>query len=143
MMNHHCCALEISGKGILIEGASGSGKTSLMMGLLEKAKLENVDASFICDDQAILNVQDDVLIANAPKAIAGKLELHGYGIIDSANISSTRISLVVRILPDETIERMPDDKFTLVCDIRLPLIETPARHEKQAIRIVWAKLTSI
>ena len=52
--NHHACALEIHGTGILIKGSSGSGKTSLMLGLLERAKLENLNAAMIADDQVLL-----------------------------------------------------------------------------------------
>ena len=48
--NHHCNVLLISDCGILIEGESGSGKTSLTLGLLEKACALGIPAKLVSDD---------------------------------------------------------------------------------------------
>ena len=136
----HACALEISQTGILIRGNSGSGKTSLMMGLLERAKRENLQAYLVCDDQVYLIPNSEGLDAIAPKEIAGAVEVRGYGIINLPNKDKTQVDLVVDLVEDEIVERMPDQKFCELENLRLPLVEVPERHENQAVRIVYAWL---
>ena len=139
-LNHHACALEINEIGIIIKGKSGSGKTSLMLGLLEHAKLEKLNALLIADDQVFLNVDDEKLIASAPENTAGLVELRGYGILKTPHKKSCEIKVVINILQDEKIERMPDEKHYPFETLRLPLIEVPQRHESLAVRIVFAWL---
>lgn len=139
-INHHASALHINEIGILIEGASGSGKTSLMLGLLERAQLENLKASMIADDQVFLKQNKNSLIARAPKTIAGLVEIHGYGIIKKPHEPKCDIKLIVEIVEDEKIDRMPKQKYRIFETLRLPMIEVPQTHETQAVRIVFAWL---
>lgn len=139
-VNHHACALKINDIGILIKGSSGSGKTSLMLGLLERAKLETISAWMVADDQVFLTVDNGKLVASSPENTAGLLELRGYGILKTPYKKSCEIKVVVNILQDEKIERMPDQKYHLFETLKLPLIEVPKRHENLAVRIVFAWL---
>lgn len=139
-VNQHACALEINDIGILILGKSGSGKTSLMLGLIERAKLEKLSAWMITDDQVFLNIDGEKLIASAPESTAGLVELRGHGIIKKPHKKSCEIKVVITILDDENIERMPDQKYYFFETLQLPLIEVPQRHENQAVRIVFAWL---
>ncbi len=138
--NLHCNVLEVAGTGILIRGPSGSGKSSLTMGLLEHAERSGLDASLVCDDQTFLEPMNRGLRASAPKSIAGKAELRGYGIVELAHKPSAIISLVVEIVDDASIDRMPDEMSCQICECHLPLIRVPARHETAAVRIVFAWL---
>jgi serine kinase of HPr protein (carbohydrate metabolism regulator) len=52
--NHHACAIEIEGVGLLIEGPSGSGKSSLAHGLIDYFITRAKPASWISDDQVLL-----------------------------------------------------------------------------------------
>ncbi len=137
---HHACALEINQIGILILGPSGSGKTSLMMGLLERAKLENHENFLISDDQTILSSNKQTLEASVPQTIAGLVEIRGYGIIPHKNKAKTNLKLVVDLVEDEAIERMPEKHFFDYEETTLPLLKVPKRHEAQAVRIVFAWL---
>jgi len=138
--NHHACALKINEIGILIKGKSGSGKTSLMLGLLERAKLENLNACMIADDQVFLKRNTNSLIANAPEATAGLVELRGYGIMKKPHQHSCEIKLIIDILEDEKIDRLPEQKFHVFETLELPLVEVPQNHETQAVRIIFAWL---
>lgn len=140
MDNHHCSVVTIEDQGILIEGNSGAGKTSLALGLLERAKLFSSKAGFVTDDQAFLQEQNGSIIAYAPESIAGKIEIRGFGISEIAHTESCRIDLVVRLVPDEQIVRMPSPQRTELIGIELPLLNVPIRHEQQASRIVFAWL---
>lgn len=139
-LNHHACVLEINGIGILIKGGSGTGKTSLMLGLLERARLENLTAIMIADDQVLLKHDKNSLIACTPEAIAGLVEVRGHGILQHPHKSSCEVRLIVNILEDEKIERMPEQKYQIFESQKLPLVEVPQRHENQAVRIIFAWL---
>jgi len=138
--NRHACALEINKTGILIIGQPGSGKTSLMMGLLQRAKIEKLNASLVADDQVYLSTPDQKVFAKVPETIAGMVEIRGYGITDHAFKSETQIELVVELIEDDKIERMPHPKSYEINSLNLPLLEVPQRHENQAVRIIFAWL---
>jgi hypothetical protein len=53
------------------------------------------------------------------------------------------VRLVVRLVPDETVDRMPEPAHTSLFDVDLPLVKLPERHEAQSIRIVLASLTDL
>lgn len=141
--NYHCCVLRFGKLGLLIDGASGAGKTSLMLGLLERAEIEGIEAQFVCDDQALLSLEANRLIATSPTTIAGKVEIAGYGIIKVPHVSYTKIDMVVRIVPDSQMERMPKQKTTRLLERELRMIEVPERHEAQSVRIVLATYKSL
>lgn len=137
-MNRHCCVVEISGVGIVIEGPSGAGKTSLALALLEHAALTETPAGFICDDQAIISTQEGRLIAHAPANTSGLVEIRGYGIVQIANQPEADVDLVVNLVSDEAVQRMREDETTVVAGIELPLLKVPSRHEAGARRIIMA-----
>jgi len=124
----------------LPEGKSGSGKTSLMLGLLEYCSLRDLNAFMIADDQVLLTCNQNDLVATAPEVTAGMVELRGYGIIKRNNKPFCKIGLIVEIIEDEKIDRMPQQKYQILETQKLPLIEVPQRHENQATRIVFAWL---
>lgn len=142
-MNHHCSVIEIAGTGIAIEGRSGAGKTSLALGLIEAANRRLLEAYLICDDQAFIEAKDGKLHAKAPGPIAGLVELRGFGIARMASKPACIVELVVRLVPDETVDRMPGPAQTDLLGVVLPLVKLPERHEAQSIRIVLAKLTGL
>ena len=76
--NYHACLIQLEGRGVLISGRSGAGKTSLMLGLLEAAQQKNQSVNFVSDDQVILTAENGKLIGSAPIAIAGKVEIFGF-----------------------------------------------------------------
>lgn len=139
--NHHCSVVEIGNDGILIEGDSGAGKTSLAMGLIETFNNLNISSKLVSDDQAILSIVEGSLIAKAPKPIAGKVEIRGFGIACVPFVQNAKISLIVKLIEDEKIERMPEVETTKLHGVSIPLLNLPMRHEAQSIRIVKAWLT--
>jgi serine kinase of HPr protein (carbohydrate metabolism regulator) len=138
--NRHCCVVEIGGTGVLIEGASGSGKTSLALGLVDAAVRRGVESHFVADDQALIERRRDEVIATAPPATAGLSEVFGHGVVPVAHKDECRVGLLVRLVPDHEVDRMPDTRTAEIEGIELPLVEVPVRHEAQAVRIVLASL---
>jgi serine kinase of HPr protein (carbohydrate metabolism regulator) len=138
--NMHCCVVEIAGAGILIEGVAGSGKTSLALGLIDAAARRGVEAHFVADDQALLERSGGDVLARVPASIAGLAEVRGHGIVPVKHREACKIGLVVRLAADESIERMPAGKTCDLLGVTIPVVNTPMRHEAQAVRIVLASL---
>jgi HPr kinase/phosphorylase len=139
-VNHHCCVVAIGGAGVLIEGPSGAGKSSLALGLVDAARTRGLVAAFVADDQAMLHTRRGRLFAKAPPALAGLVEIRGYGIARTPCLDCARIDAVARLVEDEGVERMPDPAFAELLGVRVPLLLAPRRHEAQGVRIVLAFL---
>lgn len=136
----HGCVLAINDIGILIEGRSGAGKTSLMFGLVERFRRAGIDTEIVCDDYCTISQCEQGLMASAPDPIAGKAELRGYGIVSVAHRSNAKLGLIVSLVPDEDVERMPEPQTATILNVTLPLIHVPERHEEAAVRIITARL---
>ena len=99
--------------------------------------LEN---ALVCDDQALLEIEDGALVARTPEAIEGKIELRGHGIISIPSIRSCSVCLIVRMIEDENVQRMPDCTTTELLGTAIPMVIVPVRHEQASVRIVFAWL---
>jgi HPr kinase/phosphorylase len=109
----HATAIAIGGRGALIRGPSGSGKSDLALRCLALApsRLLRSVVSLVADDQVELRrdlAGEPRLIASAPAALRGKLEVRGIGILEVADAPSAEIVLVADLVREGPIERFPD-----------------------------------
>jgi HPr kinase/phosphorylase len=107
---------------------------------VDAAARRGVDAHFVADDQALLELAGNDVVARAPASIAGLAEVRGHGIVPVTHRAASKIGLVVRLVDDASLERMPPAKTCDVLGVTLPVVNTPVRHEAQAVRIVLASL---
>jgi HPr kinase/phosphorylase len=98
----HASLVSWDGIGILIRGASGSGKSQLCLLLMEEG------AKLVADDQVLLESEKGMLFGSAPAVLAGKLEIRGLGIIDVDHQPEVEIKLIVDLMPSALIPRMPE-----------------------------------
>lgn len=104
----HASAVAIDGRGVVLLGASGSGKSSLTARLLQICEGE-----FIGDDRLVLDEQDGQIFASPHDTLRGLLELRGLGVVRRAYISRAPIHLAVELCAREDVARMaPADWFT-------------------------------
>lgn len=136
----HGCVVIVDGKGIFLRGPAGAGKTSLALGIIERATLAGKHAALVADDRVELVRDAEHLLASPPAALAGKVEVRGYGITSIAHERVAPVVLVIDLVDDERIERVPEPLTTVVEGARLPLVQVPTRHEERAARIVLAWL---
>jgi serine kinase of HPr protein (carbohydrate metabolism regulator) len=101
----HASAALVGERGVLIRGATGSGKSSLLMALI----FGEARATLIADDRVVLSVAGGRLFAAAPEAIAGRMEVRGVGIVDLPYVSPAEIALVVDLAPLAECPRLPDE----------------------------------
>jgi serine kinase of HPr protein (carbohydrate metabolism regulator) len=80
----------IGGRGVLVTGAPGSGKSALALALIDRG------AQLVGDDGVTLEVRDDRAWAAPPPRIAGKLEIRNVGLIDLPTVE-VPLALVVRL----------------------------------------------
>jgi len=140
--NHHCTCICINSVGIMIEGQSGSGKTSLALGMLDAARLRKIDFAMVCDDQALIDIhENNELWVSSPISIAGKVELHGTGIAQIEYLKHCKIHLVCELIEQSDITRYPNSSRCTRFGIALDYIQAPKQHEAQSIRILLQKLS--
>jgi len=141
-INHHCTCVKINSVGVMIEGISGAGKTSLALGMLNAARIRGVDFAMVCDDQALIDIRkNNELWVKAPLPIAGKVELHGGGIAAIETITECRIQLLCELINQADIIRHPSPLNCTRFGVTLDYVQAPRQHEAQGIRILLQKLS--
>lgn len=136
----HACAVAVNGIGVLIKGKSGSGKTSLALGLVERGQSQFGNAAMVADDRVTLEHRIEGLYASSPKLLAGRVEIRGFGIARIDYLDEIQLGLLVELVPDEQIQRMPAPSTIAINECSLPHLTVPERHEELAVRIVIAWL---
>jgi serine kinase of HPr protein (carbohydrate metabolism regulator) len=121
----------IDGRAVLIEGASGSGKSDLALRLIDRG------ATLVSDDYTLLQRDQRSLIASAPDTIAGKIEVRGLGILTVDHAGRVPVALLVR-LTDQP-ERMPlTEDVRRIAGIDIREIEVDARAASAPIKVELA-----
>ena len=108
MKTVHATAVAIDGNGILLRGPSGSGKSDLALRLMDAGGV------LVSDDRVEISVLDESIVARAPKTIAGKLEVRGFGIVQVSYLSEVPITLIADLVNDRKIERLPENHTAVV-----------------------------
>jgi len=96
MRFHASCAAR-DGHGVLLLGPSGSGKSDLLLRLVDRG------FALVADDQ--VEVEDGV--ARAPAALAGLIEVRGLGVLRLPWVASAPLALAV-VLGEGEGERLPE-----------------------------------
>jgi HPr kinase/phosphorylase len=112
--NVHGTAVSIDGKGLLILGQSGSGKSQLALALITHG------AKLISDDQVILVNTESEIILSAPKSISGKIEARFVGILKMPVLIAP-LYLVID-LDQKELDRLPKKKFVTYFDKKIPAL---------------------
>lgn len=92
-MLHQASAVAIGGRALVIEGAPGSGKSSLALALIDRG------AVLIGDDGIELSVGDGRLLASPAPAIVGLIEVRNVGLLQFPHFAEIPVALVVRLDP--------------------------------------------
>ncbi|WP_417688408.1 HPr kinase/phosphorylase [Roseibium sp.] len=138
---HHAGCVIIGTFGILIRGASGSGKSALADAMLETARRNGNFTALVSDDRTILEVREGALIASAPEQIRGLVEIRGVGICGRRTEPEARVALVLDLVPPSDVERMPENlpDPVLLEGVKVPRVKIPERQCHASIGIArWA-----
>ncbi len=119
----HASVVLIGAGGVLIRGASGTGKTGLGLALVSAALAQGKHAAWVADDRTGLRVCGGRLIASPHPAISGLAERRGLGLTPVVAEPQSVIRLVVDCL-GEPPDRMPEPEalITSISGVTLPRI---------------------
>lgn len=129
----HATCLSIEGSGVLLLGAPGAGKSDLALRLIDGPG----DAILVSDDQVLVSRCGGELLASPPAAIAGRLEMRGFGIVTVPHAAKVPLKLAVSLVPVASIDRMPDPSLGR-CDLlglRLPVVSIDPNNASAAARV--------
>ena len=104
-------------QGVLIEGASASGKSDLALRCLY------LGFRLVADDRTRLWACEGRLFGTAPQALAGLIELRGLGVLPEPARPLAEVKLVVRCLDAaEGLDRFPDPDSRVILGMTLPKV---------------------
>jgi serine kinase of HPr protein (carbohydrate metabolism regulator) len=115
----HASTVAIGGRGVLIRGASGAGKSDLALRLIDRGAL------LVSDDYTHVEPCDGQLIARAPDTIAGRIEVRGLGIVPCPQAAAAVIALAIRL--DTPVTRMPEPAHEMIAGIAVPVLALDPR----------------
>ncbi len=130
----HASAVLADGTGVLIRGASGSGKSSLVLALILADQGRN---RLIADDRVALTAYAGRLLAAPPPTLAGLVEIRGHGIVRLPYVAPQEIGLLVDFEPAADFVRMPEGaaRTARLCGVDIPRLALPIGHPDGWIRV--------
>ncbi len=127
----HGSAVRLGEKGVLLLGRSGRGKSDLALQMIDRG------AVLIADDQVRLSRSGDRLVAEAPPALAGLIEVRGIGIMRLPHVSG-ELDLAVDLDLDEEETRLPGPMIATWHGLDLRKIRIKAESVSAVARIKMA-----
>lgn len=95
IMNHQASCVWVDGRGMLIEGAPGTGKSSLALALIDRG------AVLVGDDGVALERGEGVLHASPVPATRGLLEVRNIGLVSMGPVMvAVRVAIVILLDPE-------------------------------------------
>ncbi|OYW58238.1 MAG: serine kinase [Rhodobacterales bacterium 12-65-15] len=129
----YASCVAVGGRGLLILGPSGSGKSGLALALIA------LGADLVADDQTLLRVEDGALIATCPKPLAGMIEARGVGLLAAPTAASARIALAVDLGQSED-QRLPPRRTVTIRGVAVDLVlRTGFDHFPAALMLYLAQ----
>jgi HPr kinase/phosphorylase len=112
----HATSVAVDGRGLLILGPSGSGKSALALRLVSRG------AALIADDRTRVERAEDRLVASCPNPdFAGLIEARGIGILRAPALALATLALVVDLGQVET-DRLPPPRSVTILGVKLSLV---------------------
>jgi serine kinase of HPr protein (carbohydrate metabolism regulator) len=117
----HASAVLVGARALLIVGPSGSGKSLLVLGLLQAADAGSLPfARLVADDRARIEACHGRLIVRPADKLKGLIEVRGLGIRRVAFEPAAIVGLVVDLAATDP-KRLPsrEDRETVIAGIKL------------------------
>lgn len=131
IVNIHASCVAVGGRGILLLGASGQGKSDLALRMIDRG------AQLVADDRCDIWFAEERLWCRPPENLAGKMEVRGLGIVEQPYAAPVPLALAVRLA--DRYERMPAAGHAeTVADHALPAILLSAFEISAPVKIMMA-----
>lgn len=144
----HGGLLSIYGKGVLITGESGMGKSEIALELIKRGHL------LVADDRVDCYRIHNKIIGKAPELLREMLEIRGIGVINvsrmfgvSSVLPKTEINFEVHLeswKPDQDYDRVgiEEKKHENILGIDIPKIVVPVREGRSMAVIIESAVTN-
>ena len=145
----HGTCVALGGRGALLRGAPGSGKSDLALRFISLfdsgSRGDAGAASLVADDQVLLTRVEEHVQARAPGNIAGRMEVRGIGIIDVAHISVSTLVLIVDLVAGEDVPRLPPGPLPCenVNGVALPVLKMDPFESSAPVKLKLALTGSL
>ena len=141
----HGVMMNIYGKGVLLTGDSGIGKSELALYLIQRGHI------FVADDLVEVSKVANKLYCTAPEILKGFLEIRGLGVVDvekmfggNCFLNKCRLDMVIHLTEmTGEVDRLNNEKKTMnLLGINSPLIEVPVSGGRYVSVIVESAVTN-
>jgi serine kinase of HPr protein (carbohydrate metabolism regulator) len=127
----HAGAVAIGGRGVLIGGRSGAGKSDLALRLIDRGAL------LVSDDYTIVRRVAGRALAAAPATILGKMEVRGLGLAEMETARDVPVGLFVDL--DHAPERQPEPGETrTVAGVPIPVLRLAGLEASAPLKVEMA-----
>ena len=123
----HASCVALGGRGVLILGASGRGKSDLALRLIDRG------ARLVSDDYTVLSARGGRLLASQPATIAGRIEVRGVGLIELDAVGDVPLCLAVDL--DREPERLPEPRQISFLGLSLPAVALAALEASAPLKL--------
>lgn len=148
VISMHGVLLSIYGKGVLLTGESGMGKSEIALELIKKGHL------LVADDRVDCYRMHNSIVGQAPTILKEMLEIRGIGIISvtkmfgvSSVLDRVAIDLNIHLEPwhpDKDYDRVgiEDKKHMQIHNVDIPKIELPVKEGRSMATIIESAVTN-
>ncbi len=116
----HGTTVAVDGVGVLIRGVAGAGKSDFAVRLIDQG------ARLVADDQTELIRDGGRLMATAPAASAGRMEVRGLGIVEISHQARAEVRLVVDLVAADNVPRLPRPETVTFQGVEVPRLALAA-----------------
>ena len=144
----HGVFLQIYGKGVLLTGESGMGKSEIALELIKKGHL------LVADDRVDCAVIHKQIIGQAPEILKQMLEIRGVGIINVSKmfgvasvLDKAMVDLKIHIeqwKPNKQYDRLgiEEKKYTDILGVQIPKLIIPVKEGRSMGVIIESAVTN-
>jgi serine kinase of HPr protein (carbohydrate metabolism regulator) len=129
----HAGCVAIGGRGVLIMGPSGSGKSDLALRLIDRG------AALVSDDYTELSRSGERLMAAAPARLSGRIEVRGVGIVQLDSAGPVPVCLAADLAAAP--ERLPEPREVEFAGAAVPWLALSPLEPSAPIKLEYALAT--
>ena len=120
-------------KGVLIEGASGAGKSDLALRLLDQG------FRLVADDRVLVWASGGRLYGRAPDPLKGLIEARGIDVLPMPTVDFTEIFLSVHCVPlGADVERIQGEACETLAGLEIPMLRLRALEPSAPAKLAHA-----
>lgn len=123
----HASTVAVDGRALVILGPSGCGKSTLALDLV------TLGAELVADDQTLLRLDGEAVLASPYPNIAGRIEARYVGLLRLPYRASASVALAIDLGQTE-LHRLPPRRNLMLFGREIPLLHRPpGRHAANAL----------